>query len=234
MKKKYYQLLIALLVMVITDVFLTINAHADNKYDIVIDGAFSDWSDLPKTKMFFSYENGQNIKYASLVTDDKNLYFCLDMAPEGHNYRNLQPSGHRLTIGNKVYWMTFINVFNSEDLSVIGQTKDVQVNFWAEDNTVNLTIPGKLTRVKTNYSATSYSDTVEVAAPFEQLKVEATSSQTITYSNNNLGQQMISVAGGSTGPWILAGIAAVIVGYSLWKKEKSQKIKIKNLLSRIS
>ena len=75
---------------------------------------------------------------------------------------------------------------------------------------------------------------MEVAAPFEQLKVEATSSQTITYSNNNLGQQMISVAGGSTGPWILAGIAAVIVGYSLWKKEKSQKIKIKNLLSRIS
>ena len=115
--------------------------------------------------------------------------------------------------------MTFNNTFPSEDLSVIGQTKDVQVNFWAEDNSVNVTIPGKLTRVKTDFSDTSYSDEVEVAIPFEQLKVEATSSQTITYSNANLGEQTITVTGGSTGPWILAGIAVVIAGYSFGKLE---------------
>ena len=140
------------------------------------------------------------------------------MAPEGHNYHNLQPSGHKLTIGNKVFWMTFNNTFPSEDLSVIGQTKDVQVNFWAEDNSVNVTIP-ETYACKTDFSDTSYSDEVEVAIPFEQLKVEATSSQTITYSNANLGEQTITVTGGSTGPWILAGIAVVIAGYSFGKLE---------------
>ncbi|OTP10472.1 firmicu-CTERM domain-containing protein [Enterococcus sp. 10A9_DIV0425] len=215
MKKKYYQSI--LIVLGIVSVFLPVNAHADNKYGIVIDGAFNDWSGLPITKLFFSYENGQNIKYSSLVTDESQLYFYLSMAPEGHNYHNLQPSGHKLKIGNKVFWMTFNQTFSSEDLSVIGQTKDVQVNFWAEDNSVNVTIPGKLTRTKTAFSDTSYSDEVEVAIPFDQLQVEETSSQTITYSNSNLGEQTITVAGGDTGPWILAGIAVVIASYSLWK-----------------
>ena len=224
--RKYYPLILSILAVV--SVFIPINAHADNKYGIVIDGAFSDWSGLPMTELSFSYENGQNIKHASLVTDEANLYFYLNMAPEGHNYHNLQPSGHKLTIGNKVFWMTFNNTFPSEDLSVIGQTKDVQVNFWAEDNSVNVTIPGKLTRVKTDFSDTSYSDEVEVAISFEQLKVEATSSQTITYSNANLGEQTITVTGGSTGPWILAGIAVVIAGYSFWKIRGKSLKAIKN------
>lgn len=218
MKKLYYTLFLSLLF--VAGVFLPIDAHAANKYGIAIDGDFSDWSSLPVTELSFSYENGQNIKYASLVTDEANLYFYLNMAPEGHNYHNLQPSGHKLTIGNKVFWMTFNGTFSSEDLSVVGQTKDVQVNFWAEDNSVNVTIPGKLTRVKTDFSDTSYSDEVEVAIPFEQLQVEATSSQTITYSNSNLGEQTITVTGGSTGPWLLAGIAVVIVGYAFWKFRK--------------
>lgn len=226
MKKKYYQFILSVLAVV--SVFLPSNVHADNKYGIVIDGKFNEWSSLPTTKLSFSYENGQNIKYASLVTDDTNLYFYLNMAPEGHNYHNLQPSGHKLTIGNKVFWMTFNNTFPSEDLSVIGQTKDVQVNFWAEDNSVNVTVPGKLTRVKTDFSDTSYSDEVEVSIPFEQLQVEATSSQTITYSNSNLGEQTITVTGGSTGPWILAGVAVAIAGYALWKfKGKAPKSIVK-------
>ena len=50
-------------------------------------------------------------------------------------------------------------------------------------------------------------------------EAEATSSQTITYSNANLGEQTITVTGGSTGPWILAGIAVVIAGYSFGKLE---------------
>ena len=51
-------------------------------------------------------------------------------------------------------------------------------------------------------------------------EAEATSSQTITYSNANLGEQTITVTGGSTGPWILAGIAVVIAGYSFGKLEE--------------
>lgn len=71
--RKYYPLILSILAVV--SVFIPINAHADNKYGIVIDGAFSDWSGLPMTELSFSYENGQNIKHASLVTDEANLYF---------------------------------------------------------------------------------------------------------------------------------------------------------------
>lgn len=219
MKKLHYTFILVILAAI--GVFLPVEAHADNKYGIVIDGAFEDWKSLPITEFSFSYENGQNIKYVSLVTDESNMYFYLNMAPEGHNYHNLQPSGHKLTIGNKVFWMTFSDLFPSEDLSKVGQTKDVHVNFWAEDNSVNTTVVGKLTRVKTDFSDKSYSDEVEVAVPFEQLKVENTSSQTITYSNSNLGEQVINVTGGSTGPWILAGIAILIAGYSVWRYKKT-------------
>lgn len=59
-------------------------------------------------------------------------------------------------------------------------------------------------------------------------EAEATSSQTITYSNANLGEQTITVTGGSTGPWILAGIAVVIAGYSFWKIRGKSLKAIKN------
>ena len=124
MKKLHYTFILVILAAI--GVFLPVEAHADNKYGIVIDGAFEDWKSLPITEFSFSYENGQNIKYVSLVTDESNMYFYLNMAPEGHNYNNLQPSGHKLTIGNKVFWMTFSDLFPSEDLSKVGQTKDLQ------------------------------------------------------------------------------------------------------------
>ncbi len=49
--RKYYSLILSILAVV--SVFIPINAHADNKYGIVIDGAFSDWSGLPMTELSF-------------------------------------------------------------------------------------------------------------------------------------------------------------------------------------
>jgi uncharacterized protein (TIGR04145 family) len=227
MKSKFFQFILS--IFAILAVFIPVSGHADNKYGIVIDGKFDDWSGLPMTKLSYSYENGQNIKYASLVTDDSNLYFYLSMAPEkDEGYKNLQPSGHKLVIGNKVFWMTIVDPLQSGDSSLIGQTKDVSVTFWAEDNSVNVTLPiGKMTRVKTDFNDASYSDEVEIAVPFEQLQLEATGSQTIVYSNTNLDEQTITVTGGSTGPWLLAGIAVVIAGFSYWKLKGKSSSKTK-------
>jgi len=49
--------------------------------------------------------------------------------------------------------------------------------------------------------------------------------QTITMYNPNIGDKKVTVAGGSTGPYVIAGIGVLIAGFGYWRLRKSGKLK---------
>jgi hypothetical protein len=71
-------------------------------------------------------ENGDNdnIKYVSLLTDDKNVYFYVEMKPQlSGGYTELQPSGYKLTVGGVVYDIDFNNNKLKVESTKIGCTR---------------------------------------------------------------------------------------------------------------
>ena len=77
--RKYYSLILSILAVEVS-LYQSMPMRTINTGSSLM-WCFSDWSGLPMTELSFSYENGQNIKHASLVTDEANLYFYLNMAP---------------------------------------------------------------------------------------------------------------------------------------------------------
>ena len=195
---------------------------SSNPYGITIDGNFEDWADKPKTDIAEPWDD-YNYKQGSLLADSDNIYFFIDMSPvQGNGYNTLQPSGYKLTVGNKVFDLTFNGIFNNQDASTIGQKKSLTIYCWAEDGTVNEILPdaqAMVSRVKTKLN---YDDIMECKIPIADLKLETSGSQQITLSNSNLGTQTMVVNGGSTGPVVLSsiGLGIAVVGVVGFKKRK--------------
>lgn len=214
-----------------TSVFADTNTNSNNNnFNIVIDGKFGDWQDKPITDLTTNGDS-YNIKKASLLADDKYIYFYLDMAStNGSGYNTLQTSGYLLQLAGHSFSLTFSQTFPN-DANNIGNSKNITVSAW-EANNPNLSdhlisTNAIETRLKVN---NSYSDAVEMAIPYSDLGLDSTiqDSISITIHNDNLGSQTITTTGGSTGPIfiIVIGLCISLLALIKYKKHQNNRGKI--------
>lgn len=198
--------------------------NQSNNLGVVIDGSFTDWDDKTKSAMQITGDN-DNIKNVSLLADDKDIYFYIEMHPVlSGGYVTFQPAGYELTVGNVTYYLDF-NGNSTVNLDE-GQTKLVKLGIYnAKDNSyVTLNDQVGVTKKKISQKMGDGSTVegeayvLECAVPFSALKSSSnTSGQTIALANRNLWTGQVNVAGGSTKPLILAGTGLLIAAFSVYK-----------------
>ncbi|WP_349733738.1 Firmicu-CTERM sorting domain-containing protein [Enterococcus asini] len=195
---------------------------ATNGFGITIDGNFDDWADKPKTEIT-SPGDDFNIKEGALLADTTNIYFYLSMSAKGVGYNNLQTAGYKLVIAGKTYYLTFSNEIGSGSET----TKEIGVSAWCEDNGQNYSLPNAKIIETRNPVGDGYSDMVEFSIPYGDLGLdsEIVNEIALEISNPNLGSQTITTTGGSTGPYLLAGVGlvAAVGGILLVKKRAKAK-----------
>lgn len=200
-----------------------VTSHVDGALNIKIDGEFSDWSNIEKSPMVINGDN-DNIKYASLVADDQNIYFYVMMHPVlSGGYTSFQPSGYDLTVGGKEFWISFNN--NQTVNLDVGQKQSVPMNIYSsEGGSVDLSGQAVVSKQEidqkmgdgSHVKGTGY--VFECAVPFKDIKgASSTSGQVITLKNSNLWSGELTTTGGSTGPILLAGTGVVIAGWSVYQ-----------------
>lgn len=185
-----------------------------SSYGIKIDGEFGDWSDKPKTKITEPGDD-YNVKVGSLLADEDNIYIYVDMSPiQGNGYNTLQSAGYKLTVGNKIFDLTFNGGFTSGDTSMIGQKKSLTITCWSSSDNSTLDMSKAQAIVSRVETKQSYDDIMECEIPISSLKLEGTTSQRVSLTNSNLGTQILVVNGGSTGPVVLTaiGLSIAVVG----------------------
>jgi len=80
--------------------------------------------------------------------------------------------------------------------------------------------------VGTGYVAQDGSHSIaEFKVDLSKFKISNMTGQTITMYNPNIGNEKVTVAGGSTGPYIISGIGVVIAGLGYWRFRKAGKLK---------
>lgn len=190
--------------------------NQEGNLGITIDGNFDDWADKTKHAMKISNDD-DNIKYASLLTDQNNIYFYILMSPKlSGGYTNFQPDGYQLKVGGKVFYLSFNN--HSTVQLDLDQKQGVPLNIYSSDG-VNNNLIGQAYVARhtldqkmgdgTTVKGSSY--IMECAVPFSSLGgISNTSGQTITLANPNLWDGTIEASGGSTGPIILASAGFII------------------------
>lgn len=183
---------------------------------ITIDGNFDDWADKTKHAMKITGDD-DNIKYASLLTDNDNIYFYVLMSPKlKGGYTNFQPDGYQLDVGGKTFYLSFNN---HRTVTIdVNQKQAVPLNIYSSDGTNNNLIGHAYVAHQyldqkmgdgTTVQGSSY--VFECAVPFKSLNgISNTTGQTIKLSNPNLWNGSIEAAGGSTGPIVLASAGFII------------------------
>lgn len=192
---------------------------ASNDFGITIDGYFDDWADKPKTQIT-SPGDDFNIKEGTLLADSTNVYFYLSMSANGIGYNNLQTAGYKLVIAGKTYYLTFSNEIGGGTET----TKEIGVSAWCEDNGQNYSLPNAKIIESRNPVGDGYSDMVEFSIPYGDLGLDSTIVNEIALeiSNPNLGSQTITTTGGSTGPYLIAGIGLVAAVASIFFMKRAK------------
>lgn len=197
----------------------TVKADAANNTEgIKIDGHFDDWKDKPITNIQ-SNNDTYNIKHESLLADEDNVYFYLDMSPEhGYGYATIQPSGYKLTVGDKIFDITVQNPYNL----TVNQPRKVDLYAYEEDGIGNVSkvltsAKAYVNRIPINVDkgvGNGYTEKMEFKMPLRELGITGATPQKITMHNSDLGDQTLTVMGGSTGPILLAisGLALALLG----------------------
>lgn len=204
-------------------------------YNIVIDGDMSDWQDKPKT-VITPYDSIYNNHEVSLLSDDNNIYFYVQMAKAGGN-NTMITSEYILDIGDIEFAILMPDINNpysglpiTNDTLKIGESMPVGVaaqlrrgssSSISSQYTVlsDSNVKAYITRTPNN---DSFVDEMEVQIPFNILGIEDSTSQTISLSNPNLGTQNATTSGGSTGPIVLTIVAILLatLGYIYKVKNK--------------
>lgn len=196
---------------------LTPNNNESGDLGITIDGNFDDWADKTKQPMKFPWDN-DNIKYASMLTDNDNIYLYVMMHPVlSGGYTNFQPSGYTLNVGGKTFSIDF-NGNQTVKLDV-GDKKAVALGIY-DNSTGSYETVNDCVYVANQYINQKMGDgktvkgtgyVFEAKIPFKDLKgISNTSGQNISLENNNLWSGKLHVTGGSTGPVVLASTGFVI------------------------
>lgn len=190
--------------------------------NIVIDGMYQDWDQLPKTEITYTSNNKQCNHYGQLCTDGKYLY--------GHFKANelytsqMQIQLWYLTINGQTFHMQMRpSRYDYTIPSSEGTHTNLKVFLgYGSDNACDSNV------IYTIYDASHAQDTlgdeIEFSISLEDIAritgIPQDQMGTITISNPNLGGQGVSIAGSSTGP--VAGVAAALcmaVAYFRRKKE---------------
>lgn len=201
---------------------------------INIDGKFNDWADKDKHPMKISGDN-DNIKNVAFLTDSNNIYLYISMEPKlVGGYTDFQPSGYNLTVGGKVFYISF-NHNQTVNLNV-GDSKAVSMNIYGADGSNkdldNLVYVNRQNITQHRYEqgtlrpieGTSYR--FEAKIPFKDLHdISNTAGQNIKLENQNLWTGSVQSSGGSTGPVLLASTGFVIalgsvVGLPILRKRR--------------
>lgn len=193
---------------------------ATNNFGITIDGQFSDWQDKPKTQISFEWDNF-NIKEGSLLADTTNIYFYLKMSDKGSGYTDLQPADYRLKIAGKLYYITFTDLITGD----VGTIKEIGISAWSPDDNKLYDLPNAKIVEARQPVGQGYSDFVEFSIPYGDLGLDSSivNEISVEISNpNNLGSQTITTTGGSTGPFIIAGVGLVMAAGGLWVMKKKR------------
>lgn len=195
-----------------------------NNLGISIDGNFNDWSDKPKAPMKIEGDD-DNIKYVSLLADDKNIYFYIEMRPVlSGGYVNFQPSGYELTVGNAKYFLD-LNKNKTVELNE-GQVKLVTLGIYNSktdkyeklDDHVAVTKKKITQKMGDGSTVTGEGYLFECAVPLSELKESSNMpGQTIALANKNLWTGQVNASGGSTKPIILAVVGLLIAIFSAYK-----------------
>ncbi|WBM78767.1 Firmicu-CTERM sorting domain-containing protein [Lactococcus lactis] len=201
-------------------------------YNITIDGNFDDWTDKPKTDIYFDYNNGNVTKQASFLSDGTYLYIYIDMDPydKGHNYR-FQGYGWNIRVGNNVTTMSFIvdNIWSLQP----GKTTPIR-SVWAFSNKdpdhlfKNQQLNGASGFLTTEKSSNgwAYHDRAEIKIPLSGFLKNPDFVQSMDiYDTENMGQQVVTITGGSTGGVLIVVSGFVLAGLLFVTKSKKNKIK---------
>lgn len=225
---------IILCFMMVSIIPLSVSASFRD-YNIVIDGDMSDWQDKPKT-VITPYDSIYNNHEVSLLSDDNNIYFYVQMAKAGGN-NTMITSEYILDIGDIEFAILMPDINNpysglpiTNDTLKIGESMPVGVaaqlrrgssSSISSQYTVlsDSNVKAYITRTPNN---DSFVDEMEVQIPFNILGIEDSTSQTISLSNPNLGTQNATTSGGSTGPIVLTIVAILLatLGYIYKVKNK--------------
>lgn len=195
--------------------------------DIVIDGAFDDWAGVTKTKIRESGDDF-NVKEGAMLQYDGDLYIYINMSPNlGTGYAALQPSGYDLTIGGVKYNLTVENADGStyQALTTANQTRSITMGIYNNstgkwDQTPS-GVSGRVTRVVT--ATGGQSDVFEIKLPLTDFDASNQTGQTITLQNKNLGDETMTVTGGSTGPVLLAASGFIIALFGVWQWSRNKR-----------
>ena len=190
---------------------------------ITIDGKFDDWKNQPVEKWTtdqFTYHD------VGFVADDQYVYVYVSMAPKNPgNYKVMQPSGYQISINNHTYDLTLH--LNDKLWSLQpGEGGRFSADVWnrTKNRDTSLNNAGYLLREKEADGRGN--DVMEVAIPISTFGDDLNQSSTFTLKNPNLGQKEITTSGASTGPFILAGIGALLAagGLVLYRRREKQEL----------
>jgi len=179
--------------------------NTNDNLNIVIDGKFKDWEHVTLTEGY----NG----YTAMVSDGDYVYVYVKM-----KYGQVPGYGdYNFDIGGKKIYVWSDNIPSSQN------NGDVKaVSFTGGDYNEG----HQYGTVGTGYVAQDGSHSIaEFKVNLGKLKVSSMTGQTITMYNPNIGNEKVTVAGGSTGPWLISGVGVVIVGFGYWRLRKRGLLK---------
>ncbi len=191
--------------------------NSNDDLNIVIDGAFQDWTNVAITKV--AGDSVYNSRYMAMVSDGKYVYVYVKMQPydamPGYGDYNFQ-------IGGKTYNVWSSNIPNN--LTVDGDAQAVTLtggdtNEGSQYGTVATGYVKRQTLVENGQSYGWY-DTMEFKLDLSKLNVSTMNGQQITMSNPNVGNGAVTAAGGSTGPVLLASVGVLLAGVGYMKVKK--------------
>lgn len=188
------------------------NAANDNdNLNIKIDGKFADWKNVTLTEGY----NG----YTAMVSDGNYVYVFVKM-----KYTILVPGygDYNFDIGGKPYYVwskdmpqgTGVKEGESKPVTFTGGT-------YNEGHQYGTVGDGYVSSDKNGHNI------AEFKVDLRKFHLSTMTGQTITMYNPNIGNEKVTVAGGSTGPYVISGIGLAIAGLGYWRLRKSGKLKRK-------
>lgn len=184
------------------------NASNDNdNLNIKIDGKFADWKNVTLTEGY----NG----YTAMVSDGDKVYFYVKMkygTVPGYGDYNFDFNGKKVYVWTDEIPSNPVSADNPQKVNLTGG----EYNEGHQYGTVG---DGYISTDKDGHNIAEFEVNVGT------LKLSSMTGQTITMYNPNIGNEKVTVAGGSTGPYVISGIGLGIAGFGYWRLRKSGKLK---------
>ncbi|MFD1454493.1 Firmicu-CTERM sorting domain-containing protein [Levilactobacillus lanxiensis] len=187
------------------------DANNDNdNLNIKIDGKFADWKNVTLTEGY----NG----YTAMVTDGDKVYVYVKMKygmVPGYGDYNFEFNGKKIFVFSKD--IPYNPVSHGSATKVTFRAGNYNED--TSDSSYGTVGDGYVSSDSEGHSIAEFQ--IDVS----KLKLSSMTGQTITMYNPNIGKEKVTVAGGSTGPYVIAGIGVLIAGFGYWRLRKSGKLK---------